>query len=251
MISELNILLILCGIGFISYGVFIKKNPDFVWEHSWERRQYVEDGTPPTARYYEHQKFSIAFCIAIGTLLVFFTSLFMLMSIEKYVVKINGNELKIPCSYSNIQELGFTIDSDKEITTLKKYDSVSYTAINAAGEEIKITFENNRDTEKLATDCKVTAIFVNAEKGPDIELPNGVAFGMRESQVEDIIGPADISKKYEEAIGFKIYEISVGFDYTNYTDPDHYNPDSGIILFSTSFSQDEEISWIQVSVERY
>ncbi len=251
MVSELNILLILCGIGFIGYGIFIKKNPDFVWEFSWERRRYVDDDAPPTARYYEYQKGSAALSIAIGTLMVFFTSLFMLMSIEKYVVEINGEELKLPCSYSNIEELGFTIDTDKEIRTLGSWDSTTYTVVNAVGEEIQITFENNRDTEKLATDCKVTAIHVDAENGPDIELPNGVHFGMRESQVEDIMGRAGINENYEENIGFKTYEISVGYNYTNYIPSDNYNPDSGIILFSTSYSRDEKISWIRVSVERY
>lgn len=250
MVSELNILLILCGIGFIGYGIFLKKNPDFAWEYSLEKRRYVEDDAPPTARYYEYQKASVIFSILIGTFLIFFTSLFMLMSIEKYVVEINGNELKLPCSYSDIEELGFTIVSDKEIRTLEKYDSVSYTAINAVGEELKITFENNGDTEKLATDCKITAIYVTAKDGPDIELPNGVHFGMRESQVEDIMGHTGINENYEEIIGFKTYEISVGFNYTNYINPDNYNPDSGIILFS-SVTQDEEISWIRVSLEKY
>ncbi len=250
MVLELNILLILFGIGFIGYGIFIKKNPDFVWEHSWEKRRYVDDDAPPTERYYEYQKASVALCIAIGALMVFFTSLFMLLSIEKYVVEINGEELKLPCSYSDIQELGFTIDSDKEIRTLEKYYSVSYTAINTAGEEIKITFENLANTEKLATDCIITAIYATAKDGPNIELPNGVAFGMRESQVEDIMGHTGISENYEEIIGFKTYEISVGFNYTNYINPDNYNPDSGIILFS-SVTQDEEISWIRVSLEKF
>ena len=251
MVSELNLLLILCGIGFIGYGIFLKKNPDFAWEYSWEKRRYVEDDAPPTARYYEYQKASIIFSILIGTFLIFFTSLFMLMSIEKYVVEINGEELKIPCSYSDIQELGFIIDTDKEIRTLGAWDSTTYTVVNAVGEEIQITFENNRDTEKLATDCKVTAIHVDAENGPDIELPNGVHFGMRESQVEDIMGRAGINENYEENIGFKTYEISVGYNYTNYIPSDNFNPDSGIILFSTSYSRDEKISWIRVSVERY
>lgn len=251
MVSELNILLILCGIGFIAHGIFLKKNPDFAWEHSWEKRRYVEDDAPPTARYYEYQKASIAFSIAIGSLLIFFTSLFMLMSIGKYVVEINGEGLKIPCYYSDIQELGFTIDSDKEIRTLEKYYAVSYTAINTAGEEIKITFENLTNAEKLATDCIITAIYVTAEDGPNIELPNGVHFGMRESQVEDIMGRTGINENYEEIIGFKTYEISVGFNYTNYINPNQYNDDSGIILFSTSSTRDEEISWIRVSLEKY
>lgn len=247
---KLSIFLILYGIGCISYGLFLKKNPDFAWEHSWEKRRYVEDDAPPTARYYEYQKRSIAFSIAIGSLLIFFTSLFMLMNIEKYVVKINGEELKIPCSYTDIQELGFTIDTDKEIRILGKWDSITYTVVNDVGEEMEITFDNDSDSDKLATYCKITSLHVNADNGPYVELPNGIHFGMSESQVEDIIGPTGIGVDCEEVIGFKTYEINVGYNYTNYMSPDN-NTGSGIIFFSTSFSRDEEIAWIRVSLEKY
>lgn len=249
--EKLSILLILSGIGFIAHGIFLKKNPDFAWEHSWEKRRYVEDDAPPTKRYYEYQKGSIAFSVAIGCLLIFFTTLFLLMNIEKYVVEINGEELKLPCSYSDVQKLGFSIESDQEIRTVEKWDSRTYVVVNDAGEEMKITFENDSDTEKTATACKITEIYVDAEDGPDIRLPNGVTFGMRESQVEDIMGYAGMNENYEENIGFKTYEISVGYNHTNYINTDNYNPDSGIIVFSNSYSNDEEISRICVSLEKY
>lgn len=248
---ELCILLIILGICFIVSGIFAYKNPDFAWEHSRKRIWYVEGGKPSEI-YYEHQKLSSMFSVLIGILLIFFTSLFMLLSIEKYVVEINGNELKLPCSYSDIEALGFTIDSDKEICILGAKDATTYKAVNAAGEEIEIMFDNNGDAEKLATDCKVTAIYVNAESGPDIKLPNGVEFGMRESQVEAIMGDVSgFNENYEETVGFKTYEISVGYHYTNYTNQDNNNTGSGIVLFTSSYNRDEKIAWIRISLERY
>lgn len=250
---EIIILLILFGIVFIVYGLCLKKNPELAWECSWERRRYVEDeDAPPTKRFLEYQKSSGIFCVVIGSLLVFFTILFLVFSIPKYTVEINGEELKLPCSYSDVQELGFFVESEQEIRPLEMWDSRTYVVVNDAGEEMKITFENDTDTEKAVEYCKITSIYVMAEDGPNFRLPNGVEFGMRESRVEDIMGYAGMNDNYEEIIGFKTYEISIGYYDTK--DTNSYSGHSGSELnafISSSANRDEEMSWIRVSLEKY
>jgi hypothetical protein len=143
--------------------------------------------------------------------------------VKGYVVELDGKKLKIPCTYSDMEELGYHIDSSEEIeiiraTTknIKKYNT--YIVANNEGKEIKVTFENRDETDKLATECDLVAIYVTAEKGPRIKLPNGVNSKMSRKDVKEIMGKGTTrgvggsASEYRVSVNFNSYKINIVYE---------------------------------------
>ena len=210
-------LLILAGIVLILIGVYTLKHLDFMWNISWERRWFVKGGEP-TEHYYTHQRLSAVTQIIIGALMIIMSISMIGTQIKGYVVKIDWKELKMPCTYSDIEALGYHIDSSEEIkvihaTTKNIKNYATYTVKNAEGKEFVVTFENRGETDKLATECELIAIKVEAETGPHLELPNGVKLGMDRDDVKDIMGKGSprglAAEEYRQKVNFDSYEINI------------------------------------------
>lgn len=215
---EISGLLLLVGMVLMGYGIILFKFPDLEWNLSLARRWYLKGGEP-TDTYYTHQRISAAVNVIVGVLVIIVSISMIGTQIKGYVVKIDREELKIPCTYSDMEALGYHIDSSEEIkvlraTTKNDKNSATYTVMNAEGKEIKITFENRGETDKLATECELVAIKVEAENGPHLSLPNGVKLGMSRDDVRDIMGKGTTmgglnSEQYRESVNFDSYKINI------------------------------------------
>ncbi len=215
-------LFVLIGIVLVGYGILLYKHPDLEWNISLARHWYLKGGEL-TDTYYTHQRISAVISVIAGVLMIIIGISMIGTQIRGYVVEIDGDELRIPGTYAEIQALGYNVDSSEEIRILKATDnnnkkSATYIVNNADGKEIEITFENRGQTDKPATECELVAIYVKAENGPRMKLPNGVRIGMGRDDVRGIMGKGTTSgglssEWYRESVNFDSYKI-----YIVYTD---------------------------------
>lgn len=214
--------LILVGIVLIGVGVFKIIYPDAMWNLSLERRWYLKGGEP-TELYYTNQRIGAVIGILAGAAFIIAAISMFVTAAKGYVVEIDGNQFRMPGSYAKLQALGYRIDPAEEIETLKATtksikNGASYVVKNAEGKEINIRFENRGETDKPATECEVIAIRVESENGPGIHLPNGVKLGMKQEDVEAVMGrgtPKGVggsAREYNEKVNFDYYKINIVYD---------------------------------------
>ena len=215
-------LLIVMGIIMIVVGVFIFKNPGIMWELSLARRWYLKGGEP-TELYYTNQKMGAVFDILLGVAMIILSISMSVTAVKGYVVEIDGSKFRMPGSYTELEALGYQIDSAEEIkvldaTTKNIKNGATYTVKNAKGKEIKVRFENRGEADKPATECEIIAITVSSENGPQIKLPNGVKLGMSEEDVKSVMGrgtPKGVggsAREYFEKVNFDSYKINIVYD---------------------------------------
>ena len=220
--GEVYGLSILIGIVLIGIGIYTFKHPDFRWKISLSRRWYLKGGEP-TDLYYENQRMGSIAYIFIGVIMIFLSISMSVTKAKGYVVEIDGNELRMPCTYSDMEALGYQIDPEEEIETLRATsknlkNSSTYTVKNAEGKEIIVTFENRGEEDRKATECELIAIRVHEENGPKIKLPNGVKNGMSEEDAKSIMGkgtPRGVggsATEYNMKVNFDTYKINLVFD---------------------------------------
>lgn len=76
-------------------------------------------------------------------------------------ITIEGVHISFPCTYLDIQAMGFDIEEGQEIVELKGTESYynrsgkTYTVVDDNGRRFKIRFENDEEEPKLATSCKI------------------------------------------------------------------------------------------------
>ena len=220
--KEIYGLFIMIGIIMIVGGFFLYKHPDIMWKLSLARRWYLKDGEP-TELYYSSRRLGAVFYIIFGIVMIILSISMSVTEARGYVLEIDGEELKIPCTYADMEALGYQIDPAEEIRTLRatgsnNKESSTYIVRNAEGKEIKITIENRGDEDRIATECELIAIYVSKENGPRIELPNGVRIGMTESEIKSIMGKgtprgvASSAAEYMETVSFDTYKINVVYE---------------------------------------
>lgn len=220
--GEVYGLSILIGIVLIGIGIYTFKHPDFRWKISLSRRWYLKGGEP-TDLYYENQRMGAVAYIFIGVIMILLSISMSVTKARGYVIEIDGNELRMPCTYSDMEALGYQIDPEEEIETLRATsknlkNSSTYTVKNAEGKEIIVTFENRGEEDRKATECELIAIRVHEENGPKIKLPNGVKNGMSEEDAKSIMGkgtPRGVggsAAEYNMKVNFDTYKINLVFD---------------------------------------
>lgn len=220
--GELFGLWIVLGIAMIIFGCYVFKHPDTMWNLSLARRWYLKGGEP-TDLYYANQKIEAVVNIIIGVAIILVSISMSVTEIRGYVVEIDGEELKVPCTYSDMEALGYQIDPAEEIKVLHATsknikNGASYTVTNSEGKEIAIRFENRGGGDLPATECEIIAIKVESENGPRIKLPNGVKLGMSKEDVESVMGRGTVkgiggsATEYRESVNFNTYKINIVYD---------------------------------------
>lgn len=215
-------LFIIIGMVLIGLGIVIHKYPDFMWEFSFERRWYVKGGEP-TEHYYTVQRLRSVTNIIIGVLMIIVCISMIATDVKGYVVELDGKELKIPCTYSEIEELGYHIDSTEEIKTIRATTKniknyATYIVTNTEGKEIKVTFENRDETDKLASECDLVAVYVTTKNGPKITLPNGVNSKMSRNDVKEKMGRGTArgvggsASEYRVSVNFNTYKVNIVYE---------------------------------------
>lgn len=76
-------------------------------------------------------------------------------------ITIEGIHISLPCTYLDIQAMGFDIEEGQEIVEIKGTESSfnrsgkTYTVVDDSGRSFKVRFENDEEEPKLATSCKI------------------------------------------------------------------------------------------------
>ena len=202
-----NLMLCVLGVVCIASGIVALKFPDLEWKLNLTRAFFVKGGEP-SEFYYTMQRAGAVLGIFFGAILMIVSLSLMASGIRGYVVKVDGEKLKIPCTYEEVQALGYWIDPSVTVKVLGAYNGsvknqVAYTVKNAAGKEMEITFENREAEELPATECTVVGIASNAATGPAIVLPEGIEMGMTEQEAGPRMGTVERDYPSVNIVGFE------------------------------------------------
>lgn len=134
-------------------------------ERSWGRsreRRLNPDLERPSSDYVRNRKIGGAILFIMAGVCVFFAIIQFSVSFTSGApLSIEGSEMKFPCTYSDIQAMGYELVEGQEIVEIQGTDNSfnrkgeTYNVVNDKGQEFQIRFENNTPESKLATDCYV------------------------------------------------------------------------------------------------
>ncbi len=241
------VVFLLLGIFCIAYGKYSLKNPDFEWDISWRRQLFVAGGEP-TEEYYEVQKRNAKLCIGIGIAMIVASMFIIFSKIETFVksgeydVVIDGKKIEIPCDYSDIEKIGYEVDSFQseyvvEFSELDGNSVYTYVVKNKEGKEFEVILENTNDKNDGKNGWTVVGINADSENAPEIALYNGVTNKMNKSEVDSIMnfeesdsgsffsgnrGSDDESETYTINTKSKSYILSIEYDGDKYRDDTMY-----------------------------
>lgn len=237
---------LLLGIICIAYGKYSLKNPDFEWDISWRRQLFVAVGEP-TEEYCEIKKRNAKSCIGIGIAMIVVSMFIIFSKIETFVksggletflnsggydVVIDGKKIEIPCDYSDIEKMGYEVDSFQseyvvEFSELDGNSVYTYVARNKEGDEFEVLLANTNEKNDGRIDWTVVGIGADSEKAPEIDFYNGVTNKMNKSEVDSIMnseesdsvsvssenqGSDDESETYTIDTKSKSYILSIEYD---------------------------------------
>lgn len=210
--------LIIFGLLMTIIGIVDYKYPNLSWEYSLSRILHVKDGKPTDFHYSSKKIFSIFFMIAGPILMVAGTADLIWGNNATYDIVIEGEEIGIPCAYTDLEALGYQLEpNEKSEILMAGKTSLSYTVINADGEKILIRFGNRGKEDKVITECDVVSVYIEKEYGTDIQLSNGVTLGMSVSNVKSVMGKPDkgsssiYSDRYVEQKWANEFEVTIGY----------------------------------------
>lgn len=111
-------------------------------------------------------------------------------ALMSFQVEINGKSLTVPCAYSDLEALGYSLPEDDDLKP-NTYTIGTYVK-NADGDSLHVQFWNGSDNTKKYSECEVCEIEITLENNLDVKLPGGVVF-------DDKLTPEMIIEAYGEA----------------------------------------------------
>lgn len=100
--------------------------------------------------------------LVVGTLFLVLGTVLIITSITgPKDINIDGMDISFPCTYLDIQAMGFDIEEGQEIVEIRGTTSSynrkgkTYTVVDDSGRRFKIRFENDEEESKIATSCKI------------------------------------------------------------------------------------------------
>ncbi len=111
-------------------------------------------------------------------------------ALMSFQVEINGKSLTVPCAYSDLEALGYSLPEDDD-SKPNTYTIGTYVK-NADGDSLHVQFWNGSDSTKKYSECEVCEIEIKLENNLDVKLPGGVVF-------DDKLTPEMIIEAYGEA----------------------------------------------------
>lgn len=114
---------------------------------------------------------------------------------DAFEVSIEGNLISLPCTYKDIETLGYKLDS-KDGSLDESLDANSYTTSvyvkNDGGKEFSVRFINNSEESKPLKDCEIYGVgFDSFYSVPDVEICGGYTLGMSMEEAKELAGEAD------------------------------------------------------------
>lgn len=157
----LGIAFILNALIYAGCGVAAIKLIDRSWRTSRERKMNP-DLEGPSGSYIKNRKFGGAILFTLAGICMLFAIIELSVSSTKGTpLSIEGEEMKFPCTYSDIQAMGYELVAGQEIVEIKGTNNSlvrsgqTYKVVNDSGKEFEIRFENNTPETKLATECYI------------------------------------------------------------------------------------------------
>ena len=218
----LAILIMLAGIIVCVVGIVLCKNSDdrlkFLNTCSGESAEELEE-IKSEKTYLNDKSFFAQAAIFFGGIFVIAGACMLISQTgqvdKKYTVLLDGNEVQIPCSYSDIEKLGYVLESDERVNFISPDDVDWIDVKNQKGQEIELIVQNQKQSDRGVRECTVIGITVAEENCPDFQLTNGVEIGMTYDEVCDIMGVASsqyTSYYYTEQVGSDTYKIGISYE---------------------------------------
>lgn len=111
-------------------------------------------------------------------------------ALMSFQVEINGKSLTVPCAYSDLEALGYSLPEDDDLKP--NTHTIGTYVKNADGDSLHVQFWNGSDNTKKYSECEVCEIEITLENNLDVKLPGGVVF-------DDKLTPEMIIEAYGEA----------------------------------------------------
>lgn len=96
--------------------------------------------------------------------------------IFSYQIEINGKSLTVPFAYSELAELGYTLDPDKDEELNANTYTIGTYVHKTEDESLSVQFYNGSDEPKKLSECEICQIEVELDDGLDVTLPGGLKF---------------------------------------------------------------------------
>lgn len=111
-------------------------------------------------------------------------------ALMSFQVEINGKSLTVPCAYSDLEALGYSLPEDDDLKP--NTHTIGTYVKNADGDSLHVQFWNGSDSTKKYSECEVCEIEITLENNLEVKLPGGVVF-------DDKLTPEMIIEAYGEA----------------------------------------------------
>lgn len=92
----------------------------------------------------------------------------------KFQFEINGKAITVPCLYSDLTALGYSVEEDEDLEP-NTYTIGTYVK-NADGESLHVQFWNPSTETKKYSECQIAQIEISLDKKLDVSLPGGLKF---------------------------------------------------------------------------
>ena len=146
-----------------------------------------------------------------------------------YEIALDGVKIKLPCEYSELTELGWSLNFDSISESIKDKalelgpmeSSFSFLRLcneNYPNTEMRVQFMNTSDTKLPIEECKVVGIVISSLKGvrlsdtyPEIKVAGNISFGTPTEDVKNSIKWKEVEEYvYTDSYGneFKAYSFT-------------------------------------------
>ncbi len=150
--------------------------------------------------------------VVAGLVLVVLIALFVFVDGETEKVVLDGTSIRIPCKFSEIENLYDISEyskSDLKKPIAKDDKKILFLATNGVENGISVEVYNNQKkaTSDIGT-CEVRMISIDENADAKVEVFGGLAPGMTEQEVQDVLEGCHYNKS--EMSGYVFYRVSGG-----------------------------------------
>lgn len=151
----LGIVLLVIGVIFGLSGLSFYRRNGFLWKAKESYLSQIEDSESSSSYGGINALIIGAFFVVLGTIVI------IKALVYPKDITIEGVNVSFPCTYLDIQAMGFDIEEGQEIVELKGTENSynpsgkTYTVVDDSGRRFKIRFENHEEETKLATACEI------------------------------------------------------------------------------------------------
>ncbi|MBO5387074.1 MAG: hypothetical protein J6A59_02915 [Lachnospiraceae bacterium] len=157
----IGVIFLIIGLACGVYGIKYFRQHGFLWERKLE----TEEKEPKRYSIFEDtsdKKYGGMGALVVSVLFLVLGAVVLIRTLTGHGdISIEGIDISLPCTYLDIQSMGFDIEEGQEIEEIKGTTSsynrhgATYTVVDDKGRRFEVRFENDDEEDKLATSCNI------------------------------------------------------------------------------------------------